>query len=92
MAIGFAKDFKTELYYCFEKNGVLKDVEDDDSVIEQINHHNYQELIAENSITDGMLPKLNNCFHAIDHHVAKVCIGKPTMLLNSTQKFTTITA
>lgn len=90
LAIGFAKDFKVELYYCFEKNGVLQNVEDDSSVIENINSKTYKKLIDENIIADGMLPKLNNCFHAIDNQVHKVCIGKSQMVFNSNSKFTTI--
>ena len=90
LAIGFASKYKTELYYCFEKNGVLQDVNNNDSVIENINTKTYQNLINEGVIADGMLPKLNNCFHAIQHNVAKVCIGKPDMLFNVSTKFTTI--
>jgi len=90
-AIAFANDFKTELYYCFEKNGVLENINDNDSVIQSINSANYQKLIDDKIITDGMLPKLNNCFHAIKNKVTKVCIGKPEMLLNSDLNFTTIT-
>lgn len=90
LAIGFAKTFQTELYYCFEKNGVLQNVNDDDSVIEIINSKNYKTLINDGVIADGMLPKLNNCFYAIDHNVQKVCIGKPEMLFNSNAKYTTI--
>lgn len=90
LAIGFAKDFKVELYYCFEKKGVLQNVEDDSSVIENINSKTYKKLIDENIIADGMLPKLNNCFHAIDNQVHKVCIGKSQMVFNSNSKFTTI--
>ena len=80
LAIGFAKDYKTELYYCFEKNGVLQDINDDTSVIENINTETYKSLIEQNIIADGMLPKLNNCFHAINNNVHKVHIGKPDML------------
>ncbi|WP_347922847.1 acetylglutamate kinase [Pontimicrobium sp. SW4] len=90
LAIAFANDFKVELYYCFEKNGVLKDVNDEDSIIPNINTKTYQFLIDEGIITDGMLPKINNCFHAIEHQVTKVCIGKPNMLFESNSKFTTI--
>ncbi|WP_148870111.1 acetylglutamate kinase [Tenacibaculum adriaticum] len=90
LAIGFAKDFKTELYYCFEKNGVLKDINDDFSVIENINLENYQKLIDTKVISDGMLPKLNNCFHAIKNNVEKICIGKPEMLFKQKIKCTTI--
>nr|WP_321232063.1 acetylglutamate kinase [uncultured Psychroserpens sp.] len=90
LAIGFAKHFKTELYYCFEKNGVLKDLTDDNSVVEHINIKTYKRLISEGIITDGMLPKLNNCFHAITNNVNKVCIGKPSMLFSTNTVYTTI--
>lgn len=90
LAIGITNHFNTELYYCFEKSGVLKDIENDNSVIENINTKNYQTLIDKGMITDGMLPKLNNCFHAIENKVSKVCIGKPEMLFQPNTKFTTI--
>jgi acetylglutamate kinase len=90
LAIGFAEKFKTELYYCFEKNGVLERLEDENSVIENINPKMYKNLIEQGIIADGMLPKLNDCFHAIHHHVAKVCIGKPEMIFNTNSTYTTI--
>jgi acetylglutamate kinase len=92
LAIGFAKKYQTELYYCFERKGVLLDVHNDDSVLENINQETYQELLEKNIIADGMLPKLNNCFHAINQKVHKVCIGKSEMLYNQNSKFTTIQA
>ena len=91
LAIGFASIYNTELYYCFEKNGVLEDVDNDNSVIENINTESYETLKEENIIFEGMLPKLNNCFHAINHNVSKVCIGKSDMLFNANNKHTTIT-
>jgi acetylglutamate kinase len=92
LAIAFAQVFKTELYYCFDKNGVLQNVNDENSVIMNINKRTYSKLIDEGIISDGMLPKLNNCFHAIENKVEKVCIGKPEMLFDINSKFTTITA
>lgn len=91
LAIGFSSVYKTELYYCFEKNGVLKNVENDDSVIENINTKNYKTLKDNNIIFEGMLPKLDNCFHAINKNVQKVCIGKSDMLFNINSKYTTVT-
>ena len=91
LAIAFASQFEVELYYCFEKNGVLKDVNDDSSVIEKITASSYKELLHAQVIYAGMLPKLNNCFHALEHQVSKVCIGKPEMLLDSEAIFTTLT-
>ena len=65
----------------YYENGVLMDVNDDDSIIQHIDTNNYQDLINKNIIADGMLPKLTNCFNAIQRHVHKVCIGKPEMLV-----------
>lgn len=90
LAIAFASKYKTELYYCFEKNGVLSNVSDDTSVIEHIDSKLYQELKIEGVISEGMLPKLNNSFRAIKSNVYKVCIGKPDMLFNIADKHTTI--
>ncbi len=90
IAIELSKDYNTELYYCFEKNGVLRNIEDDNSVIENINTETYKQLIEEGIIADGMLPKMNNCFHAIKNNVKKVCIGKSEMIFNSDLSFTTI--
>jgi acetylglutamate kinase len=90
IAIGFADKYKTELYYYFEKKGVLQDINDDDSVIESITTATYQELLKTKVIADGMLPKLNNCFHAINQNVHKVCIGKSEMLFQPQSKHTTI--
>lgn len=92
LAINFANLYDVELYYCFDKNGVLLDISNDVSVIENINKNNYQELINEGIIADGMLPKLNNCFYAIENNVTKVCIGKPDMLFTTASKHTTIQA
>jgi acetylglutamate kinase len=60
-------------------------------VIQHIDSKNYQDLIDNNVIADGMLPKLTNCFHAVQKNVQKVCIGKPEMLFNKNTNFTTIT-
>ena len=90
LAIGFAEVYKTELYFCFEKSGVLKDISEENSVIKNINPTTYKTLIEEGIIADGMLPKLNNCFHAINNNVDKVCIGKPDMLFKDNTRYTTI--
>ena len=90
LAIGFASMYTTELYYCFEKNGVLEDVNNDKSVIENINTASYNTLVDNKIIYEGMLPKLDNCFHAINHKVQKVCIGKSEMLFKANTTHTTI--
>ena len=90
LAIGFASDIITELYYCFDKKGVLRDIEDETSLIEYIDTNNYNQLLGEGIINDGMLPKIHNCFHAVTHNVNKVCIGRSEMLFQINSRYTTI--
>lgn len=75
VAIALAQEYTATLHYCFEKNGVLRDVADDNSVIPEINSDTYAELKQQEIIADGMLPKLENAFAALNQGVAKVIIG-----------------
>jgi acetylglutamate kinase len=90
LAIAFSADYHVELYYCFEKKGVLKSIDDEDSVITTITTNNYKTLIDQGVITEGMIPKLDNCFYALKHSVNKVCIGLPGMLFDTTIPHTSI--
>lgn len=90
LAIGLSKLYKVELYYCFEKNGVLKTVEDENSVIEYMDYGTYEQLKHQDTFHDGMLPKLHSSFQAIEHGVSRVFIGNPTIISNRKQKFTTL--
>ena len=74
---------ETELIYCFEKDGVLYDKNDDASVIPEINKERFAELKEEGRVADGMIPKLANSFKAIDSGVAKVVIKHARNLLNN---------
>ena len=74
---------ETELIYCFEKDGVLYDKDDDGSVIPEIDKTRFAELKAEGIVADGMLPKLTNSFKAIDSGVARVVIKHARNLLNN---------
>lgn len=91
IAIGMSEIYRTILYYCFEKKGVLLDISDEDSVIKNIDSNSYQDLLQKKIIADGMLPKLENCFHALQKKVNKVCIGDISMLRPTSTLFTTIT-
>jgi acetylglutamate kinase len=68
--------YEVVLIYSFEKNGVLLDVNDENSVIKQINTGYYNQLKTEGKIFAGMLPKLDNAFSALKSGVTKVIIGK----------------
>ena len=73
---------EVELIYCFEKDGVLYDKDDDSSVIPEIDKEKFAELKAECIVADGMIPKLTNSFKAIDSGVSRVIIKHARNLLN----------
>jgi acetylglutamate kinase len=74
VAKALSRDYAVTLHFCFEKRGVLTDVNDDNSVIAKINLANYAELKESGIIADGMLPKLENAFDALQFGVEKVII------------------
>lgn len=90
LAIAFSKKYQVELYYCFEKKGVLKSIENENTVIQTINQSNYQKLIQEEIITEGMIPKIDNCFYVLKHNVHKICIGDSEMIFNTNTIHTSI--
>lgn len=73
---------RVNLIYCFEKDGVLYDKNDDSSVIPEINEEHFAQLKAEGRVADGMIPKLTNAFKAISSGVDKVII-KHALNLNT---------
>ncbi|MCF4102597.1 acetylglutamate kinase [Gillisia sp. M10.2A] len=80
IAIAFSSEYETELFFCFEKNGVLQDPSDDTSVVEKLDTVRYQKLLKDGIISEGMLPKLHNCFYALEEGVSKVSLGGPNLL------------
>ncbi|NCT09224.1 MAG: acetylglutamate kinase [Flavobacteriia bacterium] len=91
IAIGMSKNYETSIYYCFELNGVLEDINDKNSVIKHINAASYKNLLNEGIIADGMLPKLENCFDALKNGVHAVFMGNTTILTKENENFTKIT-
>lgn len=75
LAIALSSHYTVRLVYCFEKKGVLRNASDDDSVINLINREIYQDLLAQGVLSDGILPKLENAFAAIESGVKEVLIG-----------------
>lgn len=79
-AKGLADYFDVHLVFCFEKAGVLRDENDDASVVSEINRESYAELRESGIVSGGMIPKLDNAFDAIDKGVAEVIITKASSL------------
>ncbi len=63
-----------ELVYCFEKQGVMADIDDPNSVIERIDAARFTELKAAGAIHSGMIPKLENAFRALETGVQRIVI------------------
>jgi acetylglutamate kinase len=76
VALGAAAVAPTDLVFCFEKRGVLRDAEDDNSVIDRITPENYQTLKAEGAVKGGMIPKIENALEAVKAGVQQVIITK----------------
>ena len=84
MAIGCSRIAPAVLTYCFEKAGVLADVDDENSVIPLITEKNFQELKENGTIIKGMIPKLSNALDSASKGVSEVRICKAEALDSDT--------
>lgn len=80
VAVALSAYYKVRLVYCFEKNGVLMDVNDEQSVIHHMDKDLYARLKNEGKLFEGILPKIDNAFAAIDKGVSEVLIGDAKQL------------
>jgi acetylglutamate kinase len=83
LAVALSKQYHVRLIYCFEKKGILENVDDDSSLITLITKDIYQYLLSHHRLFDGILPKIDNAFAAIDHGVQEVIIGDAKDLLQN---------
>ena len=83
LAVALSKCYDVRLIYCFEKKGVLENVDDESSVITLINKEKYKQLLQDKKLADGILPKIDNAFAAIDSGVKEVLIGDAADLLQN---------
>ena len=88
LAIALSSVYDVRLVYCFERKGVLENVEDESSLIRFITKEKYQQLKDENKLFAGILPKLDNAFAAIDAGVKEVLIGDANDLIQNTTENT----
>ena len=75
-AKALAKYFDITLVFCFEKKGVLRNPDDEESVIPEITETLFNQYVADGTIQGGMIPKLENSFDAIRAGVKQVVITK----------------
>ena len=83
MAITLSKYYEVRFIFCFEKKGVLMDVHNEDAVVPLMTEEVYAQLLKENKLFDGILPKIDNAFAAIKSGVKEVLIGDAADLLQN---------
>lgn len=76
VAVAMSALYETSLIYCFEKRGVMRDIDDDSSLVSEIKMEQFETLKNEGVVSGGMIPKLHNAFEAIKSGVSAVYIGK----------------
>jgi acetylglutamate kinase len=74
----FSGLYETQLFYCFDKPGVLLDVSNPDSLLAQLDRAAYETLKKQQLIKDGMLPKLDSCFRARTLGAHQVLLATPS--------------
>lgn len=88
LATALSKHFDVRLIFCFEKRGVLLNVNDNTSVITHLNKKKYTDLLTQGALKDGILPKLENAYAALETGVKEVLIGEASDLLKNTGQVT----
>ena len=88
LAVSLSKHFDVRLIFCFEKKGVLKDINDENSVMRLLNESSYKQYLAQGVFSEGILPKLENAFSAIHSGVKEVLIGQAGDLIKNTKEET----
>ena len=73
-----------QLTFCFEKAGVLRDADDESTLIPRITRESYKQLLADGIVSGGMIPKIDNAFAAIEHGVQSVRITHANNLQGGT--------
>jgi acetylglutamate kinase len=74
LAIELAKFYSVNLVFCFEKDGVLTNPDDDKTLIRDLTRDLYLQYRSEGVITEGMIPKLDSAFNALNSGVNMVLI------------------
>lgn len=84
LSVALSRDYQVRLIYCFEKKGVLRDVNDLESVIHHMPVKEYEALLEKNALVEGILPKLENAYAAIRAGVNEVLIGHAGDIVKNT--------
>ena len=70
--------------------GLLTDINKPDSIKKHIIKSDYEKLKKDRIIVDGMIPKIENCFFALENGVKEIFIGNQN-IINDVKNCTKIT-
>ncbi len=84
VARALAEKYLVTLTFCSSIPGVLKDLSDPTSLIKTVAKKDFEPMVADGTISEGMIPKLQNAFDAINDGVSKVVITSPSDLSGGT--------
>lgn len=84
VARALAEKYSVTLTFCSSIPGVLKDLLDPSSLIKNVAKKDFEPMVADGTISEGMIPKLQNAFDAINDGVYKVVITSPSDLAGGT--------
>jgi acetylglutamate kinase len=80
VAIGASPIAPVRLTYCFEKPGVMTDVDDERSVIPLVTAASFRQLKEDGIVASGMIPKLQNALLSAEAGVEEVRICRASDL------------
>ena len=72
--------YDVTLIYAFEKPGVMRNPDDDSSLIPVITRPDFERYKADGTISGGMLPKIENALAAVEAGVGRVIITLATAI------------
>lgn len=84
VATALAPFYDVTLTFCFEKAGVLRDADDDRSLIPTITAADFRGLVDEGVVSGGMIPKIENALDAVSRGVGRVVITSARDLTGGT--------
>ena len=82
VATVLTSDYTVKLALLMGIPGILRDLEDSESLIKELDYTSYEELKASGALSGGILPKLHNGFQAINNGVSEVIIANEETLIN----------
>ena len=75
MAVALSLKYEVTLNYCFGIDGVLENIDDPNSLVNELNESVFNSYRSSGKISDGMIPKLTNAFTAKKKGVHRITVG-----------------